>query len=387
MLVINLFSWLGGGEYSVLNLLKNLRPDHVRAVAMFNMGGPLVDELERAGIETVIFPYVVAQPRTLLLPANIVRNIRAAFALKRLAREREIDVIQCSDVFTLLLLIPTLAALRTPVVYSIIVFYSRLRCWLFNLLALAFVSRIVANSLRVREDLLNKTAGLGTMTSVAYNGVDPLLFYPRSAADRVSIRERLSLPVDKCLIGLIGRFEVWKGHRSFVDAARILSQQRPDLRFVFIGGAITERVAPHVARYRDSVIAQIGGAGLADQVIMLGHRDDVPELMAALDVCVCPSDEEPYGMVVPEAVASGIPVVASRTVGALEVVRDLPGVFIAEPRNPESLAGKIAEAIDFSRGTGAAPHSAVDQLPAGRFRWQEYAGEFEKLYDLALAGR
>lgn len=378
VLYFNLFTWLGGGEYSVYYLANNLNRSRFEPIMLFNKKGVFVDKAKANGIETFIIPFVVSNPTALLKPGNIIKNIRASFKIMKLLRNRQIDVIQCSDVFSLLLLLPSLIRLRLPVVYSVIVFYSTFRYWFFNLLALLFVDRVIANSEAVKNDLLNKTVGLRKISSVAYNGVDTTLFYPRSIEEKAKIISKLGLPSAKKIIGLVGRYEVWKGHLTFLDAAKRLLQKRNDLSFLIVGGAITSEVAPEVARFREEVIRRINELKFQSSIILYDHRSDIPEIMAALDVCVCPSDNEPYGLVVLEAYESGVPIVASRTVGALEVLRERQGVFVAEPKNPDSFVREIMKALDFDK---AIFHSGHDKNLSQRLSWKTYAQSFEDLYE------
>jgi glycosyltransferase involved in cell wall biosynthesis len=378
ILYFNLFTWLGGGEYSAYYLVKNLDRSRFRPIMLFNKRGPFVNKAYAEGIEVFILPFCVTKAISLLKPGNIIKNIQASLEIKKLIQDQKVDVIQCGDVFSLLLLLPSLIRLRLPVVYSVIVFYSLIRYLFFNLLALLFIDRIVTASEAVKNDLLNKTVGLKKVVSVAYNGVDTSLFFPRNEEEKASIIEKLGLPSSRKIIGLVSRYEVWKGHLTFLDAAKRLLQKRNDLIFLIVGGAITSEVAPEVASYREKVIHRINELELESSIILYDHRDDIPEIMAVLDVCACPSDYEPYGLVALEAYESGVPIVASRTVGALEVLREKQGIFIAEPKDPDSFVCEIMKALDFDK---TILDSGQDHKMSSRVSWKTYAQSFEDLYE------
>ena len=351
---------------------------------MFCKRGPFVEKVEASGIETVILPYEIVEKKKLMMPGSIRRNITASLAIKRWIQTQRVDAVQCSDVFSLLLLLPALVWTRVPVVYSVIVFYGKWRSRVFNLFALFFVDRIVTNSQAVKDDLEKKTIGLGRKMTVAYNGVDPSLFFPRSLDERQNIRRRLGLPIDKRIVGFVGRFEVWKGHLTFLGAAERLLALRNDVMFLMVGGAITQEVAPQVGRYRERVVRYIGAHDFGKCLLVWDERDDIPEIMSAIDVLVCSSDYEPFGLVALEGHACGIPVVAGRTVGAMEVLKDKAGVFVAEPCDPDSFARSIAGALDYARN---APGNASDVPNPGavsgemRQSWPLYARAFERLYE------
>ncbi len=384
ILFFNLFTWLGGGEYSVYYLVKNIPRPAYRPIMLFNQNGPFPEKARAIGVETAIIPFHIVEPIKLLNPGSVLRNLRASLAVSRLIRNERVDIIQCSDVFTLVLLLPALLRFRIPVIYSVIVFYGWLRSWFLNLFAFLFIRHIVANSGAVKEDLLKKTFGLRKKTVVAYNGVDPSLFYPRAPEARKEIRRKLGLPIDKRIVGFIGRFEVWKGHATFLEAAYNLASRHDDLLFLLVGGAITEEVAPQVGSYRRDILDRLKGLDVNGRVLMFDHRDDIPEVMAAIDVYVCPSDYEPFGLVALEAFASGVPVVASSSVGAMEVLGKAEGVFIAEPRNATSFVRRIEEALGYGGGTrSGSVNSAADPLRS-RLSWKQYAGSFETLYQSVL---
>ncbi|MBI3364622.1 MAG: glycosyltransferase family 4 protein, partial [Ignavibacteriae bacterium] len=180
---------------------------------------------------------------------------------------------------------------------------------------------------------------------------------------------------EKKVIGFIGRYEVWKGHLTFVEAAYQLLRSRDDLCFLMIGGPITSRVAPQVSRYQEEVLRKVRQMGLNGKLIVWDHRNDIAEIMAALDVFVCPSDYEPFGLVVLEAWESGLPLVVTRTVGAIEVLKGKLGIIVAEPRNTTSFVDGIERALSI-------PLSDISgKRVYGEHGWQSYARQFEALYE------
>lgn len=376
VLYFNLFTWLGGGEYSVFHLVSNLDHSQYRPLMLFNKDGPFVEKLRAAGIETVIIPFAVAKPLSLLKPQNIIKNWKASLQILDLVRDRQVSIVQCSDVYALLLLIPSLLRFRLKMVYNLIIFYSVLRYWFFNILTFLFIDRIVATSNIVKNDLLKKTLWLQNKTDVIYNGVDTSVFYPRIESEKLRLRSKLGLPQRKVIVGFVGRFEVWKGHLTFLEAAQILLRQRQDLFFLIVGGAITQEVAPQVSIYRNVFLERLNKAKISDHMMLLDHRDDIADIMSSLDVFVCPSDYEPYGLVVLEAYKCGIPIVASNTVGATEVLIGEEGVFLVEPKNPSSLASRIIDALE----NGKQHNGLQKERNQLDLSWRSYAAKFEELY-------
>ncbi|MBI4811525.1 MAG: glycosyltransferase family 4 protein [Ignavibacteriales bacterium] len=377
VLFISLYTEIGGGEIGLFHLLENLDKSRYQPIVIFNKSGPLVEKLGKIGIQTTIIPFVVAMLQQCIIPRIFWSNFKASLEIKRYIKRQQIDIIQCSDVLSLLLLFPAMFFNRITVVFSVIFFYERLRALLLNLLSIFGVKYIVTLSSMVMTDLEKKTFGLKKKFKLIYWGVDTSQFYQRTDEEKQRLRVKLGLPIDKKIIGFVGRYEVWKGHETFLIAASQLSKTRGDLFFLIVGGAMTEDIVPSVVRYRKKVLQRIDELKLQDYLTVWGHRDDIPDIMASLDVFVCPSDQEPFGLVVLEALASRIPTVLSNTVGAFEVVKDVPNVYIAEPKDPQSFVNQIIKALEDNNKNR---YILLNHSITSRLTWSEYTMQFEKLY-------
>ena len=139
--------------------------------------------------------------------------------------------------------------------------------------------------------------------TVIPNGFDLASFHPDPLA-RISVRRELGLSTEAPVIGLVARFHPKKDHRTFIAAAALLHQTRPDVHFVLCGDGITPE---------NQELAQwIRQAGIGSHCKLLGVREDMPRLMAALDVATSSSSYgEGFPIVLGEAMACGIPCVAT----------------------------------------------------------------------------
>jgi glycosyltransferase involved in cell wall biosynthesis len=160
------------------------------------------------------------------------------------------------------------------------------------------------------------------------NGFDTNSFIP-NAADRRRIRTELRIPDSSFLIGKIARFHPMKDHSGFLLAARLVAQQIPEAHFLLAG--------PGVDNKNDSLLRTIDEYGIRNRVHLLGERDDVPALNAALDTAVSGSAwGEGFSNVIGEALSCGIPVVAT-DVGDSKLIVGEAG-YVVPPSNPEALA-------------------------------------------------
>lgn len=189
--------------------------------------------------------------------------------------------------------------------------------------------RIVSCSARARD--IHVAAGYrADRFLVIPNGFDLTRFGPDSEA-RLSVRSELGWPAHAPLIGLIGRDDPQKNHAGFFLAAKQVLAQLPTARFVLAGTDVDE----------DNAVLQavIDGHGLTGCVRLLGRRDDVPRLMAALDVLVSSSHGEAFPNVLGEAMACGVPCAVTDVGDSALIVGDT-GRVVAAGDMP-GLAGAI----------------------------------------------
>jgi len=137
------------------------------------------------------------------------------------------------------------------------------------------------------------------------------------------------------LVGAIAALAPHKDHRTLVDAARLVLEERPDVRFVAAGAGPTEA----------AVRAQVEQLGLGEAFLLPGFVDDVPALLGALDVFVLSSYLEGLGTSVLDAQAAGVPVVATGVGGVPEMIEDGVNGRLVPPRDPRALADAILETL------------------------------------------
>ncbi len=372
VLIVNLHTEMGGGEYALYDTLRSLDRTRVRPVMLFNRQGSFPDRLRDLGIDTIILPFPAVMLRELVSPPVLAAMLKASCRMHRLLREERIDVVQCSDVLTLLLLALPVLARRVPVIFCVIFFYEWTRMLLFNLLAAVLVEKIVANSPAVARDVQQKTMMLGRKVEVVEPGVDSAVFHPPAAGEPNRLRSGLGLPEWAKLVGMAARFEPGKGHMVFLRAAAQVARLRRDVVFLVIGAAINADMIPSLRAYQESVVAECARLGLTDRVRFLGYRGDMPEVLRSLDLVVVPSEQEGFGLIILESLASGVPVVISPAVGAWERVRDFPGVATARTGDAESFSDAMVNSL-----AGQRPAAGL----ASTMTWRAAAERFEILYE------
>lgn len=376
LLILNLYTEMGGGEYALYNTLRHVDRDQYVPVMVFPRNGTFSRKTEAIGIETVILPYPVVMLKRLVIPSVMLRTANASKRIHHLMREKQIDAVQCSDILSLLLLAFPVMVSRVPVVYCVIFFYEWIRMLLFNLLALMLVDSIVTNSPAVADDLRRKTMMLDDKITTVAPGVDTDAFRPLRAAGTNTLKQELQIDPSLKLVGMVGRFDPAKGHHIFLEAATSVLQSNPAVRFVVVGGLMNEDLYPAVGEYYRMVLQQSQPLLSAHRLFFIPEREDAAEVIRCLDVLVCPSVNEGFGLVVLEALASGVPVVLSRSVGAWNLVQSMPGVYpVAEPN-----AALFTKAILAAMGEKQEWHDDIRRILSSDHSWNMTARAFESTY-------
>jgi glycosyltransferase involved in cell wall biosynthesis len=157
---------------------------------------------------------------------------------------------------------------------------------------------------------------------------------PRTPAE---LRRSLDLPM-RPLVGVFSRLARWKGQHVLLEALASL----PDVGCIIVGDALFGEQA-YAAELKQMVLAR----GLAERVHFLGHRNDVPKLMMAVDAMVHPSiDPEPFGRTLVEAMLAGVPVIATNAGAAPDILEGGRAGTLIPPNDPAALARAIAAVLE-----------------------------------------
>jgi glycosyltransferase involved in cell wall biosynthesis len=195
--------------------------------------------------------------------------------------------------------------------------------------------RVITTSQRIANRLVEELKISPNRVECVSTGVDLKKFDP---AIRGDVRQELGISPGAVLVGMISVLRSWKGHATFLDAAALLlKDSRRPVRFLIVGDGPG----------RDEWAGRISQAPWKGNVTLLGHREDVPNVLASLDVLVLPSyAHEGIPQIILQAQAMARAVVATTIGGVPEVVEDGVTGLLVPPREPELLARKIGALID-----------------------------------------
>ena len=234
-----------------------------------------------------------------------------------------------------------------------------------NTLLRPATDQMVAVSESVRRSLIRQGMPLG-LIRVIHNGIRKNAF--RRSAARAADRKRLGLNPEGALIGMVGRCSPEKGGAAWVQLMARLIRTDPRVQGVLVGNG------PEMAGWKALAAAE----GIADRIRFVGMKTDVAPWLAVLDVLVCPSIQESFGIVALEAQAAGIPVVATRVDGFLEVLHDGEDALLVEPGYPAHMAEAVRRLLGPGELAGKLVEGGLHN--ASRFTIGNTADQYAALY-------
>jgi glycosyltransferase involved in cell wall biosynthesis len=232
------------------------------------------------------------------------------------------------------------------------------------------VSRVIAVSQAVAASLQQNGVIESSKITVVHNGIDIDRFTQSISRDGAS-------PV---LVGTVGHLAPIKGHDVFVRAAALIKEHRADVKFVVIG----EDKSPQMD-HRKALESLIAGMNLRESVAMPGWRDDIAAALSSLTLFVSAARSEPFGLSIVEAMAAGLPIVATASEGAREIIEEGVTGKLVPVEDPESLAKVISDLLDDPDERLRLGRNA--QVAARqRFSLARMASDTERVYREVLAG-
>ena len=217
--------------------------------------------------------------------------------------------------------------------------------------------------------------------TVIHNGVDMNAF--TQSYDVEVVRREFNNKFGEPLVGLIGRIEWWKGHEYFLEAIAEVAKHIDVLKALIIGELTEASIINR--RYLNKLRLMVKSMGLEDKIIFTGSRDDIPRLIAALDIVVhASSTPEPFGLVVIEGMAAGKPVIATAAGGILDIIEDGVNGLLVQRKDSKAMAEAILRVIS-DRDKAERMALAARRHVAEKFTVQHQLTVVQKVYDSIFA--
>lgn len=323
--------------------------------------GSLIEETRARGVPLTILPELVRQ----ISPAQ---DVRAFFKLRRMMRQGRYDIVHTHSSKAGVLGRLAARSARVPVVVHTVHGWSfhdqmtpaqrRLYVALEKLGDWAGDSLIVVSPQDIEKGLAQ---GIGRRQdyTVIRSGVELDRFgHPQTPPE--VMRAQLGLPASAPVVGSVTRLSPQKAPLDLVRAYAQIARLRPDAWFVIVGDG----------SLRGEVEREVRDAGIAPRTLLTGLRRDVPELMAVFDVFVLTSLWEGLPRVLPQAMATGLPIVCTAADGSAEAVSEGVNGFLTPRGDPDALAARAVDLLNDAAlrrrlgaaGRARAPEFSVDRM-------------------------
>lgn len=221
------------------------------------------------------------------------------------------------------------------------------------------------------------------------NGVDTALYVPKWQRTNTATNDEIQgqIPPGKKVVLYAGRMSPEKGPLKLVKAFLALLEQRRDV-FLVLAGEFSGREESDRTAYGAAIKSEC--AKIQDHCVILGDiaPQSMQEVYAIADLVVMPSVfSEPFGMVAIEAMAAGVPVLAARKGGLMEIIEDrVTGIFIRDEDQPRAFANQISEILDDEELIARVQQNARRYVEP-RFRWEMVAERIEAAYRSTMDSR
>lgn len=375
-------SAVSGAERSLLELVKGLRGEHELILACPT--GPLADRAAELGVQVQAIP--ASQLTFRIHPRHTTRGlvamVRAARRLRAVVRTLRPDVVHANSIRAGLLAIPAARGLRPLVVHCRDALPRGAAGAVVRRTVLIGADAIVAISRHVATSFAG-SGWAGRRVTVVDNAVDLDRFDP-ALLPVSACRSALGLE-DGLVLSVIAQITPWKGQDLAIRVVAELRRRDVEAVLLVVGEAkFVGAATRHDNRaFEQELHALVATLALDRQVRFLGERADPERILAATDVLLVPSTEEPFGRTIIEAMAMGVPVAATGVGGPAEILRDGIGGRIVHERDPAAWADAVQELSGWRPDRRAAARAAA----ATRFSRERHTAAMVTVYLAAVARR
>ena len=324
VLFLSTASHVAGAEINLISLFRTI--DHKRFECHF--GYHPQAKIEEYLPDTNLFPI----PWVTYRKENVLSISKVYCRLCSILLKRRIDVVYVNSVVTLKFIMPIVRVFRIPVIADMQTDETDIS---LRWSGIRHANRVLFCSKALMEGIFSHSPWLASNAChVLHNAVDTDMYFPK---ETISLHKKLGLNRKLPIIGIVGQVKRIKGHELFLKMVHMMNHEGIEAQYLIVGDDNVQK-----GTYTEHLKAMARDLGVEGQVMFLGYRKDIPEIMSLLDLITVPSLHEPFGRVVVEAMACGTPVVASRIGGMVEIFADGDGGLFCEPNDAGSLFMKVS---------------------------------------------
>jgi len=314
----------GGTQQRILILSKILNNRQIKTSVALPSGGPFTEKLKNAGIEVIPLEF------------RGKRDIRNAFLLRKILLEKKIHILhvhRSSEHFVGFIAAKCLPPFKVKLVRTKHEDISISGNFLNHILYSRFTDKIIAVGEEIKQKAVRENFFKPSHIATIHSSVLIDKFNPD--IDGGKIRRELSISNNTPIIGTIGKIHPRKDYVTFLKACILVKKDFPKAKFLWVGDGSHEKKAKNF----------ICKAKLQDSVAFLGRREDIPEILAALDVFVLSSRSEGSPAVLKEALLMEKPVVSTNVGAVPEIIKHGENGVLVPPERPDKLAAEITKIL------------------------------------------
>jgi L-malate glycosyltransferase len=367
---INSVTGVGGAELSLIELASHLDRSRFLPSLLTEGEGTLAQRCRLLNIPVTFGKFPFFSRRRPWVYAS------AVWEIFRIVKQQKVRLIHinCDKAVPHAVLASKIA--RVPVICHV---HDMTRAWFLPRYVkyLNTANMIIADSQATAQHCI-KAGMRPTKLHVIYECFEMNQFQDISLAEVEHQRNEWGAGPGEILIGLIGQILRQKGHEEFIRAAARVVGQNVNARFIIVGDdslSSDKLFLPYLKELSNDL-------GISKSLIFTGFIGKIPKVMAALDVVVVPSWEEPFGRVIVEAQASHRPVIATRAGGIPEIIEDNQTGLLVPPKDPNALAEamiKLCSNPELRNKLGE-----TGPFSAQRFDVESHTRHFEQIYEALL---
>lgn len=229
---------------------------------------------------------------------------------------------------------------------------------------------IIAISRDSQKFLLEKEKVPLRKLHMIYNGIPIKDFTAQIDSDKEYLAEKYQLK-GKIVLGTISRYIEWKGYRYIIEAAKILTQKYQNLKFLFVGYGEQQKELEEL----------VNAHGLSEYIVFTGwiERKYIPSLYGLMDLYIHAAIMEPFGFVLVEAMANGVPIVTSRTGVAADTLIHKQTCYFTSDKDARGIAEGVTWMIE-NPGERIAMKEKIKKIVAEQFSVERMLDEHIKVY-------
>lgn len=328
---------LYGADKILLEIVENIDRDKFVPLVILPEDGPLVSKIQAAGVQVRVLPYPILRRKFFNIRGivdYVFSYVKFSQKLRKIVNKENVDLVHVNTTAVLegvWLKVFTKAKIVWHV-HEIIMhpkFIYKVICFLLQ----HFSDQAIAVSDATKERLTESNIVDSAKVTTIHNGIQ------RDQPENGSgyVRQRLGIPADAVVIGMVGRVNAWKGQNDFIDAVEPLLKKNPAVHVILVGSAyVGEEV------YEQKLFDRVASLSTKKRIHLCPFTEKIADYYSAFDIFVLPSTQpDPFPTVVLEAMSNSLPVVAYDHGGASEMIVNNETGFLCQPLNAKALSQKL----------------------------------------------